>query len=258
MHRLALVFLLSLVVVLPSGALSQQLQTPQRDLQAVNIATQAYKALGGSLPSDSRIDGAYSRVVGSSQDTGSIEVLIRGWNQTSTKITNSEGTIEVVYSRGYAVQKDQSGVGKFTLEKSLSSDAAISPLAIIAPAVLDTSSTVQFVATEAVNGKAAYHIRVCPGSPDQNFTAKINTLGTKDVWLATDTSLPLEISYQIIENWGDVPIPVAFLFSQYRAVNGVLYPFQIQESLNGTPYMAISLTSVASGVGLSDQTFSLY
>ena len=163
-----------------------------------------------------------------------------------------------MYSRGYAVQKDQSGVAQFTLEKSLSSDAAISPLAIIAPAVLDINSTVQFVATETVNGKAAYHIRVCPGSPDQNFTAKINALGAKDVWLATDTSLPLEISYQLLENWGDVAIPVAFFFSQYQAVNGVLYPFQVQESLNGTPYMAISLTSVASGVGLTDQNFSLH
>ena len=256
MYRLAVAFVSILLSGLWTSVFGQQIQIAQRDLQAVKTATQAYNALGGNLPNDSRIDGNYSRVIGSSQDAGTIEVLIRGWNQTSTKITNSRGITETVYSRGYAVQKDQSGISRFTLEKSLSSDAAISPLAIIAPAVLDTSSTVQFVATETVNGKTAYHIRICPSSPDQNF-AKISTLATKDIWLATDSALPLEISYQILENWGDVPIPVAFFYSQYQTVNGVLYPFQIQESLNGTPYMAISITSVASGVGLTDQNFSL-
>ena len=228
-----------------------------RDPQALAIATQAYKVLGGTLPADSRAIGTYSRVAGSTEDSGTIEVLIRGWNQTSTKITNSDGTTEVVYSRGYAVQKDTSGVIQFSLEKSVSSMSAISPLTIIAAAVLDTSSTVQFVATESVNGTAAYHIRVCLGSPDQNFTANINTLGTKDIWLATDSELPLEISYQTRDSFGNVPIPVTYLFSQYKSVNSVLYPFQIQKSFNGTPYMTVSMTSVASGVGLTDQNFSL-
>lgn len=227
-----------------------------RDTKGLAITTQAFKSLGGSLPSDSRIDGTYSRVVGSSQDSGTIEVLIRGWNQTSANVTNSDGTTEIVYSRGYAVRKDTSGVIQFSLEKSLSSISTISPLTIIAAAVIDTNSTVQFVATESVNNTAAYHIRICPESPDQNFTS-INTLGTKDVWVATDSGLPLQISYQIIENFGDVPIAVTYLFSQYRPVDGILYPFQIQESLNGTAYMTISVTNVASGIGLTDQNFSL-
>jgi hypothetical protein len=246
---LPLVFGLTLMSAVASGQ-------AQRDPQAVAIATQAYKALGGALPTDSRAIGNYNRVIGSSKDTGSIEILTRGYDQTSQKITNSGGTTQVVYSKGYASQWDQSALTRFTLERSLSSDSAVFPLMVIAPAVLDPNSTVQFVASEFVNGKAANHIRICPSSPDQNFT-NISSFGSKDVWVDISSGLPLEISYQVLDGQGGTPIPVAVFFSNYQSSSGVTYPFQIQESLNGTPYMAVSITSVAFGVGLSDQDFPL-
>jgi hypothetical protein len=256
MSRLVCIPWVSSFLVFFGTAYSQQLPAPQRDVHAITLATQAYHALGGTLPTDSKLRGNYSRAVGSAQDSGTIEVLTRGLNQTSTKITNSEGTAEIVYSRGYAVQKDQKGVERFTLEKSLASIASVSPLVIIAAAVLDPNAIVQFVGIESVDGKPANHIRICPSSPDQNFS-EISLFGVKDIWLDADSSLPLEISYQVLESQGEAAIPVTFFFSQYKVVNGVLYPFQIQESSNGTPYMAISVTGVTSGLGLTDQSFSL-
>jgi hypothetical protein len=157
MPRLGSTLWLSSFLVFLATAYSQQIPASQRDGHAITLATQAYHALGGTLPSDSKIQGNYSRVVGSSQDSGTIEVLTRGLNQTSTKITNSEGTAEVVYSRGYAVQKDQKGIERFTLEKSLASIASVSPLVIIASAVLDPKATAQFVGAESVDGKPANH-----------------------------------------------------------------------------------------------------
>jgi hypothetical protein len=229
----------------------------QRDPQAVAIATQAFNALGGSVPADSRATGNYDRIAGSSEDTGNIEILTRGYDQTSEKITNSGGTTQSVYSRGYASQKDQNGVARFTLEKSLASDSAAFPLVVIAPAVLDPNSTVQFIATESLNGTATNHIRVCLSSPDQNF-ADILPLGTKDVWVDTTSGLPVQISYQIVEGEGTPPIPATLSYSNYQLIGGIKYPFEIQESRNGTPYMAISITSVAFNVGLTDQNFPLH
>jgi hypothetical protein len=256
MSRLVYILWLSSFLVLFTTAYSQQLSVPQRDGHAITLATQAYHALGGTLPTDTKIRGTYSRVIGSTQDSGTIEVLTRGLNQTSTKITNSEGTAEIIYSRGYAVQKDQNGIEQFTLEKSLGSISSISPLVIIAAAVLDQNATAQYVGIESVDGKPANHIRICPSSADQNFS-KISLFGAKDIWLDADSLLPLEISYQVLDSEGEAAIPVTFLFSQYKALNGVFYPFQIQESLNATPYMAISITSVSSGASLTDANFSL-
>lgn len=143
---LCLSILFSLFAVLGICPASAQ---AQRDPQAVAIATQAFNALGGSVPSDSRATGNYNRVIGSSQDTGSIEILTRGSDQTSEKITNVGGTSQVVYSRGYASRGDSNGVTRLTLERSLSSDSPAFPIAVLAPAVLDANSTVQFVGTDS-------------------------------------------------------------------------------------------------------------
>ena len=78
----------------------------QRDPQAIAIATQALKSLGGSVPGDSRAVGNYDRVAGSSEDTGTIELLTRNYDQSSEKLTNSGGITQIVYSRGYASQKE--------------------------------------------------------------------------------------------------------------------------------------------------------
>jgi hypothetical protein len=241
------------LVILPA-----LLAQAQRDPQAVAIATQAFKVLGGSLPADSRAIGNYDRVVGSFEDTGTIEVLTRGSDQTSEKITNVSGTVQTIYSRGYAAQRDQNGiVTSFGLEKSLASNSVVFPLAVIAPAVLEPNSTVQFVATESLNGKAANHIRIGPSTPDQNFTGIIS-LGTKNVWVDTASGLPLQITYQVLDAEGEVPVSATALYSSYQQVGGAIYPFQIQESKNGTPYMAISITSVAFNGGLTDQNFPLH
>lgn len=68
----------------------------KRDPQALSVATQAFKALGGAFPTDSRAIGNYDRVVGSSEDTGTVEILTRGTGQTSEKLTNSSRTSQVV------------------------------------------------------------------------------------------------------------------------------------------------------------------
>lgn len=255
--RIPLCLLLWLSILSSSTVLFSQNQPPQRDPQAVAIATQAFNALGGTLPVDSRAVGNYSRVSGSTEDTGTTEILTRGSDQTSEKLTNSNGSSQIVYSRGYASQRDQGVVTRFPLEKSLASDSVVLPLVVIAPAVLDSNSTVQFVATETINGVSANHIRICPASPDQNFS-DIVSFATKDVWIATDSGLPVEIAYQRYEAQGsELPLPVAVFFSNYQSVAGVKYPFQIQESVNGTPYMAISVTNVSFDVGLTDQDFTL-
>jgi hypothetical protein len=74
----------------------------------------------------------------------------------------------------------------------------------------------------------------------------------------TASGLPLQITYQILDAEGEVPVSATALYSSYQQVSGTMYPFQIQESKNGTPYMAISITSVAFNVGLTDQNFPLH
>jgi len=232
-------------------------QSPQRDPQALAVATQAYNTLGGTVPVDSRAEGAYDRTIGSSEDTGSIEILTRSSDQTSEKLTSLGSTIQTVYSRGYASQWNATAVTRLGLEKSLATSSILFPLVVTATPIQDLNSTVQFIGTETLNGILTNHIQICASSPDQNFT-DIASFATKDIWVASDSGLPVQISVQVFDAQGAPPIPVVATFSNYQSVSGVLYPFQISISLNGTPYNTITISTVAFGVGLSDQDFPLH
>lgn len=130
-----LVSLVTLLVALPTlGQSSSQPPTFRRDPQAIAVLAQAFKALGGTVPPDSLASGTFARVSGSTSDTGSIQIMTRGYSQTAEKITAGCTTTSVVYSQGYSAQKNGSGTTRFSLERSLSSDSAMFPLITIAAA----------------------------------------------------------------------------------------------------------------------------
>lgn len=228
-----------------------------QDPQGLAILTQTFKTLGGTLPIDSQASGTFDRVSGAVEDTGTIQILTRGYMQTAETITSGGNTTEIVYSQGYAAQKDEKGSSLFSLEYALSSDSAVFPLITIAAAIQDPNSTIQFVGKETLNGVSAYHLTVSRGLTDQNFK-DVLAFSQKDIWVAIDTGLPLEVSYQMRDGDGSAPaIPAALFFSDYRPVNEVMYPFLISKNVNGTPYMTIKITNVSFGIGLSDQDFAL-
>ena len=89
--------------------------------------------------------------------------------------------------------------------------------------------------------------------PDQQFLAAFTV---RDIWIDAKTNLPAKIAYSLRAGSGAVPsMAVEVTFSDYRAVSGVLYPFQISESLNGTPWLSITISSVSFNTGLTDSTF---
>jgi hypothetical protein len=251
-----LVSLVTLLVALPALAQSSPQPPFQRDSQAIAILAQAFKALGGTVPPDSLASGTFARISGSTSDTGSIQIMTRGYSQTAEKITAGGTTTSVVYSQGYSGQKNGSGTSRFSLERSLSSDSAMFPLITIA-AAQDPTSGAQFVGNETVNGTAAYHLRIWRNLADQNFSG-LSAFAIKDIWINSASSLPLEVTFDMRDADGSAPhIPVALFFSDYRSTSGIMYPFQISKSLNGTPYLAIAISNVAFNTGLTDLDFSL-
>jgi hypothetical protein len=52
-------------------------------------------------------------------------------------------------------------------------------------------------------------------------------------------------------------IPIEVFFSDYRNVGGVLYPFSIRKSLNGTPWTTIAIAQVQVNTGLKASDFVL-
>ncbi len=190
-------------------------QSPQRDPQALAILQGAFAAMGGSVPSDSTANGTVTTVAGSRTETGSVTILTRGTNQACEQIQTPHG-FTLVYSKGQASQVIDSVTTPLSSELASSSRSVAFPVPLIA-AVLN--------------------------NPDY-------------VWIDTASGLPQRVSQIQRAGRGSEPrIQLDTYLSNYQKVGGVLYPFLIQKSLNGSPWMTFSIASVSFNTGLTDANF---
>jgi hypothetical protein len=79
-----------------------------------------------------------------------------------------------------------------------------------------------------------------------------------DIWLDGASGLPRTISFIQRHGGGSAPkIPISISYSNYQNLGGVLYPYQIQQSVNGTVWATITIQSVVFNTGLTDADFSV-
>jgi hypothetical protein len=79
-----------------------------------------------------------------------------------------------------------------------------------------------------------------------------------DVWLDTASGLPRRVSFVQRDGGGATPksaITVDYL--SFQNANGISYPTEIQESVDGTVWMTVSIQSASFNVGLTDANFPI-
>ena len=92
------------------------------------------------------------------------------------------------------------------------------------------------------------HIRVHRTAQglSQDDAQRLARLSTVHYYLDSQTAIPgaLAFATHADDDMG-VNIPVGIVFSDYRQVGGILTPFQIATSFNGTQLLQITITSVS-------------
>jgi hypothetical protein len=80
---------------------------------------------------------------------------------------------------------------------------------------------------------------------EQRLFARLSTV---DYFLDSQTALPVAMGFAGHPD-GDLntDVPTFAVFSNYQSVGGIQVPFQIVTSLNGTPFLQISITNAAPG-----------
>jgi len=238
-------------------------QTPgttsvQRDPQAVAAVQQAVKAMGGTAPSDSTATGAITRVAGSLTESGTITILTRGTTQTAEQINVPSGQTTAVYSNGQAAETTPSNSGAVVMELAVTDQTPDFPLPWLVAALNNSDESLQYIGQETLNGTAALHVRATNTFTSQPRLQKLAPLSVQDAWFDASSGLPLKIAYTRQAGGGAAPrIPVALFFSNWTNVSGVIYPFQIQKSYNGTPWQTISIQSVVFNTGLTAAQFQV-
>ena len=229
---------------------------PQRDPQAIVILQRSVVAMGGVVPSDSVATGNIQIVAGSKTENGRIRILTRGVDQAAEQIQTSEGSRVLVYSRGSAAEIEGTSTKSLSLELAASSRSPTFPFCLIASALNNADSAFQYLGLETLDGQPAHHIRfgnTFASSPRLQHLAEFSV---KDLWVDSVTGLPRKLAYDRRAGGGAEPrIPVAVFYSDYRNIGGVLYPFLIQKSFNGTPWATITIQQVTFNTGLTDNDF---
>jgi hypothetical protein len=238
---------------------SQQAVAPvSRDPQALALLQRSVQVMGGAAPSDSVATGSVTIVAGSQTSTGTIRILTRGTNQSSEQITLPQSTYSVTYSQGLADETINSATTSISTERTVTSQSVCFPLPFLAAALANPDESIQYVALETVGQQSLQHLRIRNTFASQPDFQQFAGFATFDLWLDASTSLPQRISFVRRNGSGATPrIPLDAYFSSYKTTSGVAYPTQINLSLNGTPWTAITITSVAFNTGLADSNFSV-
>ncbi len=239
--------------VAPTSAV--QTVSVQRDAQAVLFIQQAVTAMGGSVPADSTATGNLALLAGSLSETGTFQIMTRGTDQTAEVLQTSSVSKSVIYSR---LRASETAVpGKIGLQWAITAQSPSFPLPFLIAALQNSDTAFQYLGQESLNNLAAQHIRVWNTFSSQPALAGVAKFSVQDIWLDASSQLPLKISCQRRHTASADTFLVETFFSDYRNVSGYLYPFSIKKSLNGGPWLAMSVQNVAFNTGLSDNDFPI-
>ena len=250
-------FLASLPARQPAAAPPQ---AASRDPKAISIIQSAVNAMGGANPSDSSASGTVTITAGSETDSATITILTRGSTQSVEQIATGNGTQKTVYSNGLANDSNHiAAKNSYSLELAASSQSTVFPLPMLSAILSSPDSALLYVGLENINDVACNHVQVWNTYASQPNLQFLSPFSYREIWIDAKTGLPLKIAYSIREGTGAMPSTAAeTVYSNYQSVGGVLYPFQVSRSLNGTPWMTISIASVSFNAGLTDSTFSIF
>jgi len=248
--------LTSMTLLIAAAILAQQ--APQRDAQAVYMVAQSVSAMGGIVPPSSLAVGAMDLVEGSSQETARIRTVTRGLEESREEFQTSQGLRGAVYSRGFAAELSNTGLKPTSMEFAASSQSPCFPLILLASALNNPDFTFEYLGQESLDGSPVHHIRFWNTYRSDSRLQHLADFSVKELWIDAFSGLPRKLAYDQREAAGAAPsIRIEAYYSDYRNVGGVLYPFLIRRSYNGTPWATIRIENVTLGIALSDSDFQV-
>ena len=230
---------------------------PTRDPQAVLLIEKSVTAMGGSVPSDSTATGSATLVAGSLNDSGTVTILTKGTAETAEELSLAqEGSLETIYSSGSATRVQGTAITSLPVELASTSQCPDFPLPLLVGALNDSDFSFQYIGAETVDGQSAYHVRFWDTFASNPTLSDLSPFTVRDIWFSASTALPLRLTWDRRAAGGSAPrIPMQVDYGNYTNMGGILYPFEIKKSKDGTPWITITIQGVKFDTGLTDADF---
>jgi hypothetical protein len=231
---------------------------PERDPQAVALLQQSIGALAKTVPADSSASGIVTVVEGSTTQTGTIQISTLGTNETSEALSLPEQQRAVIYSSGASKETWGTQSTSPNMELVLTDQCPDFPLPFLISVLGNPDESIRYVGLETLGGQSVQHVQFWNSFASKPHLQSLAAFSLKDLWINESSGLPLKIAFSRRAAGGAAPsFPVEVTFSNYTNVGGVLYPFQINKSYNGTPWQTITIQSVSFNTGLTSTQFQV-
>jgi hypothetical protein len=209
-------------------------------------------------PSDSAATGNVTITTGPLSTQGTVTILTKGLTETSVQYQMPDNSWTLISSNGQANKVESSQTVAYPLEFAASSRCVYFPLPYLAGILSNPDYSILFVGKETLGSAAVFHIAVqntFVSSPKYQF---LSPFTLAEIWFDAATGLPKQISYNRQSGRGASPkILISVSYSNYQVVSGVLHPFTIEESVNGTLWATTSIQSVTFNTGLTETNFPI-
>jgi outer membrane lipoprotein-sorting protein len=253
-----LAFLPCILVVVLSAHAQQPSTGPTINSQAISILQQSVNTMAAAIPSDSVASGNIQIQAGGAQSTGTLSILTKGTAESLWQLTLPNSAKTIIFSNGQASESNGGAAQTLQMELAVTSQVTEFPLPLLISILNNPDTSSQYVGLETSGSTSLQHIRVWDSFASSPNLGALSTFTTRDIWIDASSGLVQRISFTVRAAQGASPgVAMDIYYSGYQVAFGVAYPYNIQESMNGTPWATITIQTVSFNNGLSDSQFTV-
>lgn len=273
LHVVVATLLLAPLALVASPAFAQSSSgAAVNNPQAVAFAAGALAALTGSVQvNDVTLTGTATRTAGSDVETGNITLMALGTSYSSTSLATSDATFSEIRNldannNRQGFWSSPGGTYQTMANHNCLTDAVwFFPVMTVLSQISNPNVTATYVGQETRNNESVQHLRFTTQLPSvasgvslsANASAFVTSLTEEDVYLDSNSLLPVAILFNAHpDNNAATNILVEVDYSDYQTSGGVQVPFRIQELLNNSLFLDVTIQSVSLNSGLSAANFS--
>jgi hypothetical protein len=250
-----------------SSTLAGQTATPTpptSDPQAIALATKALSALTGTVQaSDVTLTGTATRTAGSDVETGAVTLKALGTGNSRMDLSTSAGARSEIRTNANGLPQ-ASWIGFDGASHAMAGHNCLTDAVWFFPAfsILSQAANANVLATyvgqETRNGESVQHLRFTqPLSATADPSGFLTSLTAEDLYLDANSFLPIAILFNThADSNAGVNIAVEIDFSNYQSTGGAPVPLRIQQLINNSLFLDITVQSVTLNSGLTQSTFS--
>jgi len=261
---LLLLILVSVLRPLAGQTATTGAQLPaNRDPQAVVLLQNAFIALGGAmqaLPTSFSASGTHTEFLAASPASYTVRLTALGIDKVRWETELPSGTVTSIIRGRRGWIKDADGTTVLSISQVVGQGVENLPLLALAKWANSTNVLVSLAGLEPLDATSAYHLVLTesrnPVAPPESDSEKILRAVTQvDLYIDQKTNLPIRLRYY--EHLGDWrrAVPVDLVFSDFRSVGGLFFPFTLSRYRSGQLASETKFQSATLNVSATDDLF---